>query len=126
MRCKTLKAWSGGVGGLLDYYAGLVEDRMRPVGRSRGPVDYYLDPDEPAGRWWGHGLDGVGLSGEVTGEDLRSLLDGRHPQHSGVLGRRFGDSSARGFDAAYAESVIVPSGCVVVVIVPGQVTVAAA
>ena len=102
MRCKTLKAWSGGVGGLLDYYAALVEDRTRAVGRSRGPVDYYLDPDEPAGRWWGRGLDAVGLSGEVTGDDLRSLLEGRHPRHGGVLGRRFGESSARGFDATFS------------------------
>jgi conjugative relaxase-like TrwC/TraI family protein len=102
MRCKTLKAWSGGVGGLLDYYAGLVEDRTRAVGQSRGPVDYYLDTDEPAGRWWGHGLNAVGLSGEVRGDDLRSLLEGRNPQHGGVLGRRFGQSSARGFDATFS------------------------
>jgi hypothetical protein len=70
MRCKTLKVSSGGVGQLLDYYAGLVEDRTRADGRFRGPVDYYLHPDEPAGRWWGRGLDALGLSGEVTGADL--------------------------------------------------------
>jgi len=58
------------VGQLLDYYAGLVEDRTRADGRFRGPVDYYLHPDEPAGRWWGRGLDALGLSGEVTGADL--------------------------------------------------------
>ncbi|MFW6010014.1 MAG: MobF family relaxase, partial [Actinomycetota bacterium] len=92
---------SAGLHGLLCYYAGLVEDRHRG-GRSRGPVDYYLDPDEPPGRWRGHGLAGFGLSGEVTGEELRSLLEGLHPVTGTQLGRGFGDSSARGFDATFS------------------------
>ena len=25
------------------------------TGASRGPIDYYLDPNEPPGRWWGEG-----------------------------------------------------------------------
>ena len=102
MRCTTLKASTDRLGGVLAYYAGLAEDRTRPAGPARGPVDYYLDPEEPSGRWWGRGLGAVGLSGEVAGDDLRSLLEGRHPQHRGVLGRRFGDSSARGFDATFS------------------------
>lgn len=102
MRATTLKASTDRLGGLLAYYAGLAADRTRSVGRAHGPVDYYLDPDEPPGRWSGRGLDAVGLSGEVLGDDLRSLLEGRHPQHLGVLGRRFGDSSARGFDATFS------------------------
>jgi conjugative relaxase-like TrwC/TraI family protein len=102
MRCTTLKVSAGDVGQLLDYYAGLVEDQARANGRFRGPADYYLDPSEPAGRWWGRGVDALALSGEVTGGDLRSLLEGRHPQHGGVLGRRFGLSSARGFDATFS------------------------
>ncbi|MBK5221817.1 MAG: relaxase domain-containing protein [Acidimicrobiia bacterium] len=98
----TLKApRSGGLDGLLSYYAGLAEDRHRG-GRSRGPVDYYLDPDEPPGRWLGQGLTGFGLSGEVTGEELRSVLEGRHPVTGDQLGRAFGDSSARGFDATFS------------------------
>ncbi len=36
---------------LLDYYAGLAEDQQRRDGGGRGPVDYYLDPGEPPGRW---------------------------------------------------------------------------
>lgn len=75
MRATTLKASSDRLGGVLAYYAGLAEDRTRVGGRARGPVDYYLDPDEPPGRWWGQGLGAVGLSGEVAGEDLRLLLD---------------------------------------------------
>lgn len=102
MRVTTLKASSaGGLVGLLAYYAGLAEDRQRP-GPGRGPVDYYLDPNEPPGRWRGQGLIGLGVSGEVTGEQLRAVLEGHHPVSGEQLGRAFGDSSARGFDATFS------------------------
>lgn len=101
MRVTTLKASAERLGGLLSYYAGLAEDRQRP-GPGRGPVDYYLDPDEPPGRWWGKGRDALGLDGSVTGADLRSVLEGRHPRSGDWLGRRFGDKSARGFDATFS------------------------
>jgi conjugative relaxase-like TrwC/TraI family protein len=102
MRCTTLKAAGGRVEGLLAYYAGLAEDRVRPCRNGRGPVDYYLDPDEPAGRWWGSGRHALGLGGEVEGEELRALLEGRHPGTGAKLGRGFGASSARGFDATFS------------------------
>ncbi len=101
MRVTTLKAAKGRLGGLLAYYAGLAEDRSRS-GPARGPVDYYLDPNEPPGRWWGRGRHGLGLDGEVTGEQLRAVLEGRHPSTGRPLGRRFGDASARGFDATFS------------------------
>ena len=101
MRVTTLKASADKLSGLLAYYAGLAEDRGWP-GVGRGPVDYYLDPDEPPGRWWGAGLEALGLSGTVEGGDLRELLDARHPGTGDRLGRRFGDSSARGFDATFS------------------------
>ena len=44
----------------------------------------------------------VGVSGEVVGEDLGALLEGRHPVTGRPLGRRFGDTSARGFDATFS------------------------
>jgi conjugative relaxase-like TrwC/TraI family protein len=102
MRCTTLKGAGGRVEGLLAYYAGLAEDRARPCRNGRGPVDYYLDPDEPAGRWWGSGRHALGLGGEVEGEELRALLEGRHPGTGAKLGRGFGASSARGFDATFS------------------------
>jgi conjugative relaxase-like TrwC/TraI family protein len=102
MRCTTLKAAGGQVEGLLAYYAGLAEDRSRPCRSGRGPVDYYLDPDEPAGRWWGSGRVALGLGGEVEGEELRALLEGRHPGTGAKLGRGFGAASARGFDATFS------------------------
>jgi hypothetical protein len=79
MRAVTLKAAGDGVAQLIGYYAGLARDQLRRDGVARGPVDYYLDPAEPPGRWWGSGLSAVGLDGEVLPEQLQSLLEGRHP-----------------------------------------------
>jgi conjugative relaxase-like TrwC/TraI family protein len=97
MRATTLKASAAGLGGLLAYYGGLAEARS-----DRGPVDYYLDPDEPSGRWWGGGRAALGVSGDVEAADLRAVLEGRHPVTGVPLGRSFGDSSARGFDATFS------------------------
>lgn len=77
MRCMTLKASSDRPGGLLAYYAGRVEDRTRPTGPARGPVDYYLDPGEPAGRWCT--LD--------PGEQLAAMIT-RAFDHESALARR--------------------------------------
>lgn len=101
MRVTTLKAARSRLGGLLAYYAGLAEDRSRSS-PGRGPVDYYLDPNEPAGRWVGRGRHALGLEGEVAPDELRALLEGRHPTTGDRLGRRFGDASARGFDATFS------------------------
>ena len=97
MRAVTLKASATGLGGLLGYYGGLAEARP-----DRGPVDYYLDPDEPAGRWWGTGRPALGVAGDVEASELRAVLEGRHPVTDAQLGRSFGDSSARGFDATFS------------------------
>ena len=101
MRVTTLKASSDRLPGLLAYYAGLAEDRERP-GLGRGPVDYYLDPEEPPGRWWGRGREALGLDGPVSGADMRAVLEAQHPSTGRRLGRRFGDASARGFDATFS------------------------
>ena len=102
LRVTTLKADRDRLARLLDYYAGLVEDRERPSPRRRGPVDYYLDPDEPPGRWWGAGCGALGLEGEVEAAELRAVLTARHPHSGRSLGRAFGDKSARGFDATFS------------------------
>lgn len=101
MRVTTLKATAAKLPGLLAYYAGLAEDREQP-GSGRGPVDYYLDPDEPPGRWRGDGRHALDLDGNVEGAQLRALLEAAHPGTEVPLGRRFGDSSARGFDATFS------------------------
>jgi conjugative relaxase-like TrwC/TraI family protein len=102
LRVTTLKPAGTGVANVVNYYAGLAEDQQRRDGRSRGPVDYYLDPNEPPGRWWGSGLGAVGLSGEVEADQVRAMLDARHPASGRPLGRGFGIRSARGFDATFS------------------------
>ncbi len=102
MRATTLKASSAGLAALVDYYAGLAADQLRRDGVGRGPIDYYLDPAEPAGRWWGHGRGALELAGDAQPEQLEALFRGRHPGHGRQLGRGFGAKSARAFDATFS------------------------
>lgn len=46
---------------------------------SLGKEDYYTGEAEPRGRWWGRGATALGLSGQVTGEVLKNLLEGVSP-----------------------------------------------
>jgi conjugative relaxase-like TrwC/TraI family protein len=98
LRVMTLRAAGPKVARLIDYYVRLAEDQQRR-GLARGPVDYYVDPDEPPGRWWGSGCD---AEGEVEPDQLSRMLEARHPHAGQVLGRSFGDASARGFDATFS------------------------
>lgn len=60
---------------------------------------YYLDVDEPRGRWHGRGAELLGLRGEVRDEDFLDIMAGVHPGSGGaLLGRAYGESSVRGFD----------------------------
>jgi conjugative relaxase-like TrwC/TraI family protein len=104
MRVTTLKSGKAGLAALVDYYAGLAADQLQRDGVSRGPVDYYLDPQEPPGRWWGEGCAAMELAGEVQPEQLAALLQARHPGHGGRLGRGFGAKSARAFDATFSAT----------------------
>lgn len=79
-----MKVGSGGVGALVAYYDGLARERAGP---ERGPVGYYVDPDEPPGRWWGAGCDAVGLAGEVAPGELANMLQALHPLAGERLGR---------------------------------------
>ena len=103
-RVVTIRAAGDRVGQVLDYYAGLAADQLYRDDTSRGPVDYYLDPNEPPGRWWGTGCPVLGLTagGPLLPEQLRALLEARHPADGRRLGRGFGDRSARGFDATFS------------------------
>ncbi len=102
MRVTTLKAGKAGLEALIDYYAGLAVDQLRRDGVGRGPIDYYLDPNEPPGRWWGQGCAAMQLAGEVQPEQLAALLQARHPGDGGRLGGGFGAKSARAFDATFS------------------------
>ena len=60
---------------------------------------YYLDKDEPAGRWQGRGADLLGLRGEIEDADFLDVMAGIHPRSGGAtLGRAYGEESVRGFD----------------------------
>ncbi|MBI2168934.1 MAG: relaxase domain-containing protein [Actinobacteria bacterium] len=102
MRVTVLKAAGGGVDAMIAYYAGLAQDQQSRDGAGRGPVDYYLDPDEPPGQWFGAGCSALGLAGAVTPEAMTALLGGRDPDDGSALGRAFSDHSVRGFDATFS------------------------
>ena len=98
-RVTTLKASADRLAGLVEYYAGLADGGPAS---SRGPVDYYLDPAEPPGRWHGSGRAALGLEGVVSADQMRALLLGENPGTGAGLGRSFGESSARGFDVTFS------------------------
>jgi conjugative relaxase-like TrwC/TraI family protein len=102
LRVTTLKSQGSSMKPAIDYYVDLAKDQQARDGVSRGPIDYYLDPDEPPGRWWGNGGDALGLNGDVEADQLRGLLEGRDPRTGYPIGRGFGIKSARGFDATFS------------------------
>ena len=61
--------------------------------------NYYLDSNEPRGRWLGRGAAALDLAGTVGDDQFLSLMAGMDParpdQH---LGRRYGETSVRGYD----------------------------
>jgi conjugative relaxase-like TrwC/TraI family protein len=63
-----------------------------------GPGGYYLDGDEPPGRWLGFGAQGLGLAGEVDDDDFHTLMDGRDPIDGALLGTSHHERTVRGFD----------------------------
>ena len=61
---------------------------------------YYLDADEPRGRWLGRGADELGIEGELDDADFRALMAGMDPrQPERELGRPYTEKSVVGFDA---------------------------
>ena len=63
---------------------------------------YYLDGDEPPGRWWGQGADRLGLTGVVETDAFLATMAGCDPATGRDLGRRFGEGSVRGYDATFS------------------------
>jgi conjugative relaxase-like TrwC/TraI family protein len=63
---------------------------------------YYLDSGEPPGRWFGRGATMLGLNGDIDAEAFLAMTAGFDPASGSVLGRRFGESSVRGFDATFS------------------------
>ena len=63
---------------------------------------YYLDGDEPPGRWWGRGADRLGLSDEIDPAAFLAVMAGHDPATGRDLGRRMGEGSVRGYDATFS------------------------
>ena len=95
--------------GRADYY-------LTAVAKQDGVEGYYLAHGEEPGRWLGTGAETLGLSGEVTGEELRAVLDARHPD-SGV---RLATLCRIRHNGAYPESRIMPSRPSTAGVSPGQ------
>jgi len=73
---------------------------LTAVAKQDGVEGYYLARGEEPGRWLGTGAEQLGLSGEVTGPQLRAVLDARHP----ATGERLSAHPARkvpGFDHTF-------------------------
>jgi conjugative relaxase-like TrwC/TraI family protein len=80
--------------GRADYY-------LTAVARGADGVEgYYLARGEEPGRWLGAGADTLGLSGEVTAEQLRAVLDAHHPATGQQLGRHLA-RMVPGFDHTF-------------------------
>ena len=65
-------------------------------------IDYYNLRGEAPGRWDGRGADELGLSGEVTAEQLRAVLNGVHPTEGKQLGRRWDAQKIVAFDVTFS------------------------
>lgn len=63
-----------------------------------GLPSYYLDSGEPPGRWRGKGAEALGLVGKVEETAFVRLMGGEHPNTGELLGGRYIERSARGFD----------------------------
>lgn len=60
---------------------------------------YYLDANEPRGRWLGAAAIELDLVGELHDEDFLAIMGGCDPNRPDRnLGRAYGDESVRGFD----------------------------
>lgn len=63
---------------------------------------YYLDGEEPPGRWWGGAAGRLGLHDQVDFEAFLAVMAGQDPSTRRDLGRRFGEGSVRGYDATFS------------------------
>ncbi|MHB1911408.1 MAG: MobF family relaxase [Acidimicrobiales bacterium] len=102
LRVTAIKATSDGLAQVVQYYEAQVRKPPSQDRPRRGAVDYYLDENEPPGRWWGDGAEAIGQSGEVESGQLARMLVARHPVTGARAGRGFGEKSARVFDATFS------------------------
>jgi conjugative relaxase-like TrwC/TraI family protein len=86
------KIAAGGTGASVAYYVDQV---------STDSHDYYAGHGEAAGTWHGAFAESLGLSGEVTGEAMRAVLDGMDPSTGQQL-KRQPNRNVAGFDVTFS------------------------
>jgi conjugative relaxase-like TrwC/TraI family protein len=73
---------------------------------ARGVEDYYAGRGEAEGQWLGAGATAAGVSGTVTGDQLRRLFDARHPDTGAALGETYvvpdGRQRVSGWDLTFS------------------------
>lgn len=80
----------GSSGAQVGYYANL------------GQEDYYLKGGEPPGKWLGRGAEHFGLSGTVSGQDLRNMLRGLGRDGRKLVQNAGGQNRRAGFDLTWS------------------------
>ena len=103
MRVTTLKASAGEARRAARLLRRAGRGPASGRGRAVGPVDYYLDPDEPPGRWWGAGRDGA--RPRRRGDRRRAAGAARGPSPGHRQRRWVGRSATRrrgAFDATFS------------------------
>ncbi|RCW20506.1 conjugative relaxase-like TrwC/TraI family protein [Vibrio parahaemolyticus] len=63
--------------------------------------DYYLNNNEPDGRWWGVGANYLGLNGKVEKEQFKNILKGYSPCGTKALCQTPGDKHTPGWDFTF-------------------------
>src|SRR4051812_34645869 len=69
---------------------------------AEGVEEYYLGIGEAPGVWHGRWAARLGLEGVVEGDDLRALLDGRHPESGEDLLAGRPERTVKAFDATFS------------------------
>src|SRR5947209_5947017 len=69
---------------------------------AKGADDYYAGKGEAPGRWTGAGAASLGLSGELDGDDLAALMDGKHPGTGRQLASRGPRSRTAALDLTFS------------------------
>lgn len=69
---------------------------------AKGGEDYYAGRGEAAGRWTGAGAELLGLSGDLDVEQLKAMMDGKHPLSGEQLASRSGNTSVAALDLTFS------------------------
>ncbi len=69
---------------------------------AKGAEDYYAGRGEEPGRWAGAAARELGLSGELDSEQLKAMMDGKHPATGQQLAIRGARSTTAAFDLTFS------------------------